>query len=376
MPTWMPDLTCLLQEGSVRGPDGYKAGLINTNQFNNHAKSLTTELSGEQTWTIDGFRYDIPRTLLCEAVYFDTIIKRTTCHDIPDFEKTPDGCLIYNSLEKRGYIIDRILNTLEYDFKTYEDYALQHDLDVNPGIGRLMLDYLFHGERSTVEEIERIAKGPKRDIITAYAHQRQQDLDYLSYESKTREVSNDKRHVKERYRTKLERAEAEKIFIPERFRSAYNSENRSIQRDFNVARDIGNLFAYARTSGQRYYLTRDTFDAPMRRDVLECKTMAEVELLPTQFLTRGEGLQFHEYVEHHRERDFFRTSNGFLGLGPSSLQEGDGIVVPLGASRPFILRRSENGTHYTLVGSAVVPGIMSGKWLKFQGHTAKKYAIR
>ena len=374
MPSWMPDLTCLLEEGSVAGLDGYKAGLISSNQ----AKAIPAELSREQTWTIDEAKYDIPRTLLCEAVYFDTIVKRTTRDDIPDFEQTPDGCLIYNSLNERGHIIDRILNTLEYDFENYQDFAQQHALDVNPGIGRLMLDYLFHGNRSTVEEIERIAKGPKQDMITAYTHQRQQDLRYLSHEGKSRAVINDKKHVKERYRLKMERAEAEKIFIPERLRSALvNSENRSIQRDFNVARDIGNLFAYARRSGRRYYLTRNNFDAPMRRDVLECKTMAEVELLPTQFLTRGEGLEFHEYVEHHRERDFFRTRNGFLGLGPSSLQEGDEIVVPVGASRPFILRRAEGGgSYHTLVGSAVVPGIMSGKWMKFQGHTAMKYAIR
>ncbi|EME77809.1 uncharacterized protein MYCFIDRAFT_212564 [Pseudocercospora fijiensis CIRAD86] len=224
--------------------------------------------------------------------------------------------------------------------------------------------------------MQRIAKGPKRDIITSYKHQRHQDLAYLDYEGRSKDVSNDKKHVKERYKTKIDRAEAEAMFIPERFQSAYDSGNRSIQRDFNVARDIGNLFAYARTSGKRYYLTRDTFDAPMRRDVLECKNMAEVERLPTQFVTGGEGLEFHEYVEHHRERDFFKTSHGFLGLGPSSLHEGDEIVVPLGASRPFILRKSDDGSYHTLIGSAVVPGIMSGKWTKSQRHTATRYAIR
>lgn len=60
-----------------------------------------------------------------------------------------------------------------------------------------------------------------------------------------------------------------------------------------------------------------------------------------------------------KEATFFSTDNGFVGLGPLDLQEGDQIVVPVGASKPFVLR--SHGDHSILVGDAVVPGIMSGR---------------
>ncbi|KAK5122971.1 hypothetical protein LTR85_003537 [Meristemomyces frigidus] len=59
------------------------------------------------------------------------------------------------------------------------------------------------------------------------------------------------------------------------------------------------------------------------------------------------------------KQDFFSTANGFIGLGPESLEVGDVVVVPFGASRPFVLR--DHGGHHVLVGDAVVPGIMSGQ---------------
>ncbi|WPH00873.1 heterokaryon incompatibility protein 6, or allele [Acrodontium crateriforme] len=59
------------------------------------------------------------------------------------------------------------------------------------------------------------------------------------------------------------------------------------------------------------------------------------------------------------KRDFFSTVSGFIGMGPETMKIGDEIIVPFGASRPFVVRRNDD--HYVLVGEVVVPGIMSGQ---------------
>ncbi|KAK5120247.1 hypothetical protein LTR85_006453 [Meristemomyces frigidus] len=58
-------------------------------------------------------------------------------------------------------------------------------------------------------------------------------------------------------------------------------------------------------------------------------------------------------------RVLFSTADGFTGLGPAGMKPGDEIVVPFGASRPWVL--SSHGDHHVLIGDAVVPGIMSGR---------------
>jgi len=46
-------------------------------------------------------------------------------------------------------------------------------------------------------------------------------------------------------------------------------------------------------------------------------------------------------------------------MAPATLQVGDEVIVPFGASRPFVVR--SHGDHHMLTGDAVVPGIMSGQ---------------
>ncbi|KAK0895670.1 hypothetical protein LTR91_014494 [Friedmanniomyces endolithicus] len=60
-----------------------------------------------------------------------------------------------------------------------------------------------------------------------------------------------------------------------------------------------------------------------------------------------------------RQRDFFATADGFIGMAPATLEIGDEVIVPFGASRPFVVR--SHGDHHVLIGDAVVPGIMSGQ---------------
>ncbi|KAF5580683.1 heterokaryon incompatibility (het-6OR allele) [Fusarium pseudocircinatum] len=59
-------------------------------------------------------------------------------------------------------------------------------------------------------------------------------------------------------------------------------------------------------------------------------------------------------------RRFFRTENGYMGLGPPDIQTGDAICLLLGGSVAYALRRSAHET-WTYVGECYVHGIMDGE---------------
>jgi hypothetical protein len=56
----------------------------------------------------------------------------------------------------------------------------------------------------------------------------------------------------------------------------------------------------------------------------------------------------------------FRTTKGYIGMGPASAEPGDSVVVVLGCEVPFLLRK-EDAASYRLVGEAYVHGIMFGE---------------
>ncbi|KAF2805727.1 uncharacterized protein BDZ99DRAFT_480400 [Mytilinidion resinicola] len=60
-------------------------------------------------------------------------------------------------------------------------------------------------------------------------------------------------------------------------------------------------------------------------------------------------------------RKFFITSNGYYGLAPMIVQQGDMCCVLIGARVPFILRPTETPSHYQVVGECYVHGIMRGE---------------
>ncbi|KAH6653958.1 HET domain protein [Truncatella angustata] len=63
-------------------------------------------------------------------------------------------------------------------------------------------------------------------------------------------------------------------------------------------------------------------------------------------------------------RKLYRTSTGYLGLGPAATKSGDIVVVLLGGHLPFILRPS--GTDWLLIGETYVhhPNLMMGSLLE------------
>ena len=62
-------------------------------------------------------------------------------------------------------------------------------------------------------------------------------------------------------------------------------------------------------------------------------------------------------------RRFFRSNDGFLGVGPRSLKVGDQIWIPAGKGCPVILRSLETG-NFAFLGEAYVHGIMHGEGLE------------
>lgn len=60
-----------------------------------------------------------------------------------------------------------------------------------------------------------------------------------------------------------------------------------------------------------------------------------------------------------RDRRFFVTAAGYMGLGPRCMQPEDTVVILRGGRTPFILRKKADG--YWLIGVAHVHGIMYGE---------------
>ena len=71
--------------------------------------------------------------------------------------------------------------------------------------------------------------------------------------------------------------------------------------------------------------------------------------------------------ESCRNRRFFKTSTGSIGLGPRCTQTSDTVLILAGSAVPFIARRlcgSNDDLRFYLLGEAYVHGIMNGEAVK------------
>src|SRR5271156_2955731 len=67
------------------------------------------------------------------------------------------------------------------------------------------------------------------------------------------------------------------------------------------------------------------------------------------------------FVTRMFDRRLYRSSRGFLGLGPRSTQEGDQIWLVRSAHVPFVLRQKPNDDAFTLIGETYLHGFMHGE---------------
>lgn len=238
----------------------------------------------------------IPRSLRLKALYFDKITNRTTEHTLP----APD-------FNRRGIIFKKPAITQPLQTLTYILEALHVDhqacnplgLDRPLNIGYLMLEYVLGDKRSAVEECKRVSgeDHPWQAVFNFHGP---------NADSRCQTISK-----------------------------KFNIELTPARRnDFNIAALWESAFLWTRHT-RTYY--------------------------PEDHLKKALGGLATEYQvpQNTYKRDFFSTINGFIGLGRSNLEVGDEIIVPFGASRPFIVR--SRGDHHVLIGDAVVPGIMSGQ---------------
>lgn len=79
------------------------------------------------------------------------------------------------------------------------------------------------------------------------------------------------------------------------------------------------------------------------------------EGLKTYMESRADQSPDH-YAQH---RCYFLTTNGYLGLGPRNMEEGDLICVLFGSRFPHVLR--EDNGQYILNGKAYIHGFMDGE---------------
>jgi hypothetical protein len=64
----------------------------------------------------------------------------------------------------------------------------------------------------------------------------------------------------------------------------------------------------------------------------------------------------------YRNRCFFRTTNGQIGIGLAAVMAGDVVTILLGCRRPIILRPCQNHT-YLVIGEAYCHGVMTAEAL-------------
>jgi hypothetical protein len=68
-------------------------------------------------------------------------------------------------------------------------------------------------------------------------------------------------------------------------------------------------------------------------------------------------------------RRLFRTTEGYLGLGPPGAQKGDKVFLLKGCKTPMVLRQTSKKDRWTLIGGSYVHGVMQGQmWNEEECH--------
>jgi hypothetical protein len=79
-------------------------------------------------------------------------------------------------------------------------------------------------------------------------------------------------------------------------------------------------------------------------------------------LPSHEAVLYRTMMDGQRNQRPFISVQGYVGLAPDHVREGDVVVIFVDAKLPHVLRDNGNGT-YRLVGEAYVHGVMNGELL-------------
>lgn len=104
---------------------------------------------------------------------------------------------------------------------------------------------------------------------------------------------------------------------------------------------------------------------PPDHDFLELKKAKECIL----DVLRDPSALVHPYPQYQGQcdiamsgRSFFTTREGYIGLAPKAVKQGDQICMLLGCNSPILLR-SEGAGNHTVVGECYIQGLMDGEAL-------------
>ncbi|MCJ1283729.1 hypothetical protein MMC26_003060 [Xylographa opegraphella] len=143
--------------------------------------------------------------------------------------------------------------------------------------------------------------------------------------------------------------------------------------------DRGNLdLSYESLTQIRYLHANDdlksAFDKTLCADVKWISNPDPMKSAQHVRLSTGENVAFEpinwetgemkkEFKFAMKERIFFITRGGYIGLAPEAAEEGDVVCVVLGGQVPYLIRPKKNG-HYLFVGECYVHGLMDGQALQ------------
>ncbi|VUC31337.1 unnamed protein product [Clonostachys rosea] len=85
---------------------------------------------------------------------------------------------------------------------------------------------------------------------------------------------------------------------------------------------------------------------------------------PQEDQTPSDGDWLVRAIHYLHSRRPFLTSTGFLGLGPSHMEEGDEVCIFYGGKTPYMVRPGKDGEGHSLVGETFLYGVMHGEALK------------
>lgn len=104
---------------------------------------------------------------------------------------------------------------------------------------------------------------------------------------------------------------------------------------------------------------------PMQTDKLSkefWKTIDDCGKMPGEFRPSQPGLEI--FYTNIFNRKTCSTDSGYFGLVPSHCEEGDLVCCLAGGSVPYVLRQSDDGNDFKLVGECYIHGVMQGEALR------------
>ncbi|MCJ1296763.1 hypothetical protein MMC34_008330 [Xylographa carneopallida] len=119
---------------------------------------------------------------------------------------------------------------------------------------------------------------------------------------------------------------------------------------------------------------KSAFDKTLCADIKWVPDADPMKLARHARISTGENVAFEhinwqtgevkkEFKLAMKERIFFITKRGYIGLAPEAAEENDVVCVVLGAEVPYVIRPKTNG-HYLFVGECYVHGLMDGQALQ------------